>query len=313
MTKRNSRFFIPEDIIFKDDARHRTGFFSNVETWYYDGVFENGYSIVSLVNVIHIGRVGAVLSGIFIYKNGELIKEIRQRYPLRQFYGSEETLLLKINDKEIVKGTVAADGSWNYNIERGDAENGFSLHYTKKMKPFKGRTYLGSWLVIPRFTIKGTLYIDGKEIAVSGEGYHDHNMYPVKSPFVNKGYFFGKIALNDATLVWAQIKKSKKNHEYLVMFAEKESFRSIQPNNIHFSVLEERKDHRKRMPYHCRLVVDDQDLQVDVEFSPVTFHHIGILAANYWRYHVHYKGNITKKKESLVVDTVDIAEYLKFF
>ena len=313
MTNNTIRVFTPEDIDFKDDARHRTGFFSHVETWYYDGVFENGYSIVSLVNVIHIGRFGTVLSGIFIYKDGELIKEIRERYPIKKFYGSEETLQLKINDIEVVKGIVEPDGTWKYNINRGDSENGFNLEYKKTMKPFKGRTYLGKWLVIPRFKIKGTLNVDGKEINVKGSGYHDHNIYPIKAPLVTKGYFFGKISLKDANVVWAEVKKSKSNLEHLVMLTKKDSYKSIHPDNIDFKILNKQKDHRKLMPYDCQLIVDDEDLKMNVKFSPIKYHHIGILAAHYWRYHVNYTGKIEMNQKSIEIDNIDIAEYLKFF
>ena len=158
MIKTEHSVFEPEDIEFIDDARHRKGFFSHVETWYYDAVFENNYSIVSLVNVVHLGRLGTVLSGIFIYKDGELIKNIRQRIPLKYFQGSENNLSLKIKDKEVVKGFIDSDDNWIYNINRGDSNAGFNLELIKQMKPFKGRTYLGNWLVIPRFKINGKLF-----------------------------------------------------------------------------------------------------------------------------------------------------------
>jgi len=315
MAKRsnNIRVFSPEPIIFQDDARHRTGYFSHVETWYYDAVFENGYSIVSLVNIIHIGNIGTVLSGIFIYKDGNLIKKIRTRYPLKNCYGSEETLLLKINHKEIIKGTIESDERWTYRIHRGDEENGFDLHFIKTMKPFKGKTFLGKWLVIPGFSVTGTLFVDGKKMHVSGMGYHDHNMYPLKAPFVTKGYFFGKIPLADAKVIWAQVTKNKHNKETLVLLAKKDSFVSIHPDHITFQIIEEKKVHRKKMPQTCNLIVNDPQLNLDVEFTSQTYHHIGILAAHYYRYHEKYIGTYQLNGETNRIDLIDVAEYLTFF
>ncbi len=305
--------FTPESMVFQDDARHRAGFFSNVETWYYDAVFENGYSIVSLLNVIHIGRIGTVLSGIFIFRDGELIESIRKRYPLRKFYGSEKTPFLKINNQEVLNGRIENEKQWKYRIYRGDTKVGFDLEFIKTMASFKGRTYLGNWMVIPGFSVTGTLFLHGRKIPVKGEGYHDHNFYPIKTPFVTKGYFFGKIHLPQASVIWARVIKNKKNIETLVMLAQKDGYRSIHPKYMHFLINEEQKDHWKKMPYSCQIVIDDPQFQMDVSFQPKTYHYIGILAAHYWRYHEHYTGSYILNNMKEKIDIIDVAEYLKFF
>lgn len=307
------RVFSPQPIKFYDDARHRTGYFSHVETWYYDAVFENGYSIVSLVNVIHLGRIGTVLSGIFIYKDGVLLKHIRKRYPLRSFHGSEETLHIILQGKEIIKGSVTTENNWIYQINRGDQENGFQLKFSKTMEPFKGKTFLGSWLVIPGFSVTGTLTVEGKKMTVKGSGYHDHNIYPLRAPFVTRGYFFGKIPLDNAKVIWAQVQKNKHTAETLVILAENKKFTSIHPDNIQFTVEEQRKDHRKMMPYTNHLKTTDHQLTLDVRFAPESYHHIGILGAHYWRYHVKYKGTYTRENNSSTISDTDVAEYLHFF
>jgi len=46
-----------------------------------------GYSIVSLVNVFHLGIFREVLTSYFIYKDTNLIKNIRERIPKKDFYG----------------------------------------------------------------------------------------------------------------------------------------------------------------------------------------------------------------------------------
>jgi len=54
--------------VLRDDACHRKESFGHVETWYYDdAILSNNYSIVTLINVAHIGIFGIVLTGFFIY------------------------------------------------------------------------------------------------------------------------------------------------------------------------------------------------------------------------------------------------------
>ena len=67
------------------------------------------------------------------------------------------------------------------------------------------------------------------------------------------------------------------------------------------------------MPYQCRLIVNDPEIQLDALFTPETYHHIGILAANYWRYHLRYTGSYQLNEKKVPLDVIDIAEYLKFF
>jgi hypothetical protein len=138
-------------------------------------------------------------------------------------------------------------------------------------------------------------------------------MYPLKAPFVTKGYFFGKIALADAKVIWAQVTKNKHNKETLVLLAKKDSFVSIHPNHITFQIIEEKKVNRKNMPQTCRLIVDDPQLHLDVEFTSQTYHHIGILAAHYYRYHEKYTGTYQLNGETNRIDLIDVAEYLTFF
>ena len=74
--------FKPTDIILKDDASHLKKGFGKIETWYHDAIFENNYSMVSLVNILNIGKIGIVLTGLYVYKNSKPVHIIRKRYPL---------------------------------------------------------------------------------------------------------------------------------------------------------------------------------------------------------------------------------------
>jgi hypothetical protein len=104
-----SKTFILQDITVQDGAFHKKKNFGHVETWYYDAMLDNNYSIVALVNVIHLGLLSRVLTGLFIYKDNKLIKSLRKKTSYRHFHGSEEKPQLMINEKQILNGQINDD------------------------------------------------------------------------------------------------------------------------------------------------------------------------------------------------------------
>lgn len=307
------REFSPNNIVLKDDALHKTRRFANVETWYYDAMFDNNYSMVTLVNIIRISNIGIVLTGLFIYKNAKLIKSKRSRTFFKHFYGSEEKPLIKINDKKIIYGEVDKEtDQWVYHICMGDQSPGVNLNLIKTAKPWMGKTFLGNWLVIPRFKVDGEIFLDGNSVKVSGEGYHDHNIYPLYAPFFNKGYHFGKIRAGEVNVVWARVTRDRNNEEVLVVLNKDQDFISIPSENIEFIIEEKIKNHGKTIPTKYNLKVDNKLLNLNVEIESIDFHHISIPAVNYWRHHVRNKGEIIIDSFSKKIDNIEISEQLKF-
>ena len=310
----NSIGFTPQDIVLRDDALHKTGIFGHVETWYYDAIFDNNYSMVKLVSLFHINNVGFVLTGLFIYKDTILVKGLRRKFPYKCFSGSEEEPLIKINNQQIIKGHIdRSTKRWIYHISKADDKLGIDLEFIKTTKAWKGKTFLGNWLVIPRFTVNGTIFLDGNVINVSGEGYHDHNIYPIYAPFINKGYHFGKIPVDSMIVIWARVMKNRDTEELIVVLNKDQDYILIDPRDVHFTVEAQIKNHGKLMPTTCRLNVQNYLMNADIKIEPVNFHHIGVLAANYWRYHVRNIGKIQVDSVTKKIDTIEITEYLKFF
>ncbi len=293
---------------------HKKGSFGNVETWYYDALFENNYSIVTLVNVIHLGPLTKVLTGLFIYKDNKLIKNVREKISNKHFYGSEKTPYLAIDGKPILTEDVEANSQkWITYITMGDETWGVDLKFTKTAVPFKGRTYLGRWLVIPRFSVKGSLSCDGKTIDVVGGGYHDHNMYPIYAPFVTKGYHFGKIPIDSMNITWANVVKNKRKKQLILVFNKKNEYISIDSSEIQFIIEKEIEDHKKTIPIIWRIAVDNETLQVDVKLESIHHHYVSIPSVHYWRHHVRNTGEIRIDNVFKKIDCVEISEYLKFF
>ena len=314
MIKIRSKVFTPYDIVLRDDALHRKGNFGHVETWYYDALFDNNYSMVMLVNVFHMAKFGIVLTRLFIYKDKKLAGDLRGRIPYKRFYGSEEEPLIKLNDQQIIRGHIdRSTKTWKYQISMGNYKQGIDLELIKTTKAWKGKTFLGDWLVIPRFKVKGVIFLDGERISVSGEGYHDHNNYPVYAPLVNRGYYFGKIPFDSMNITWAKVMKSRSNKQLLIVLNKDDEYISINNEDICFTVEKQVEDHGKLIPKIWRLNVENAFLNLDVRIESLHFHYISFPSVNYWRHHVRNIGEIKIDSFSKRIDTIGISEYLKFF
>lgn len=305
--------FSPQDIVLKDDAMHRKRSFGRVETWYYDAVFNNNYSMAIVVNVVNIGYFSVVLSGLCIYEKAKLIKEIDIRTSNKNFFMSEEIPDVKLNDQQIIKGYVEKDTErWVYNISMKDEKEGIDLEFIKTKRAWKGTTLLGSWLVIPRFKVAGRIFLKGETIKVSGEGYHDHNIYSIFAPILNKGYHFGKFSVDSIDITWANVKKSRNKEQLLVVMNNDQGYISINPENISYTIDKQIEDHGKIIPTKFNIKVETKKLNLDVKIESINFHHISIPTVNYWRYHVRNTGEIQTNSISRKINDIDISEYLKF-
>jgi len=306
--------FKPENIVLKDDALHKNHRFFRIETWYYDAVFENKYSIVSLVNVLSIGDCGIVLTGQFIYKDTKIIYAERKKYPYRKFFGHEDFPLIQVDGKQIIKGMIDKNtGNWIYDISMGNTKHGFDLKFKKTTTPWKGRTYLGNWLVIPRFSVDGMIHLDGKDINVTGNGYHDHNIYPIYAPLFNRGYYFGKLTVDSITITWARVIKNHSKVEDIVVINKDQEYINIDSQDISFTIEKQLRDGTKQIPERVYLEVNNDRIKLNVRMETLSFHHIQIPSLNYWRHHLQNVGEIHIDSFSKKINTTDIAEYMQFF
>lgn len=297
----------------KDDAAHETKGIGHVETWYYDGIFSNGYSVVCLVNIIHLLKTGFVLTGLFIYKDKILVKSIRNRFSYKKLRVSYDKPRIFVDGSELITAKKS-DECWEYFIKLGDRSVGVDLICKNTLKPWKGHHFLGSWLVVPRFDIKGKIFLEDEIINVSGYGYHDHNIYSLFSPFFNRGYDFGKIPFDSSNIVWAEVIRNKNNKENLVVLnTEKEGFVSIPSENILIEPIKSVKNRRKKIPTCYKLNVENNNIVLDVKVESVKFHHLKIPSVNYWRHHVKNTGFIKIGSKTKKIDSFEILEQLRFF
>ena len=305
--------FNPKGIILDDDAVHEPKIFGNVETWYYDAIFDNNYSMACVVNFIQFLKIGVILTGLFIYKDTQLIRWVRDRTTTTYFNGSRERPYIIIGERKIIDGEIAQDSKkWTYHIAMGDEKNNVNLCFIKKMDGWKGNHFLGDWLAVPSLDVQGNIHIDGKEIPVTGHGYHDHNNYPLLTPFFNRGANFGKIAAGSINVVWAQVIRNKNKTENIVMINTAETFQSIQSKDIKLSVEEYVQEHRKIIPTKYLLQVETQDIDINVQIQSKNYHYITIPTVKYWRHHARNSGEIRFGTQLEKVNDISIIDQLSF-
>jgi len=307
--------FHPINISKVDDAVHLKDNFSHVETWYFDGYFDNGFSIVVLINVMHINGFGFVLTGLFIYKDTKLLTAIRKKFPLKAFSGSSENPVISIDNKTIINylGLDEKTNYWSYNISMGDKINGVDLCFIQRNKSWKGKTLLGQWLVVPFFDVTGSIFFEGKKLNVTGVGYHDHNIYPIYAPFLIKGYHFGKIPLGNFNITWANVMSRKGINQPIVVINFDKTYINVDSSNIEFIIEKEIKNNNKIIPEIFKIIINNNHIYLSVKSQMKNIHNIHIPTLNYWRYHVHYLGELKINSKTIDIDINDISELLRFF
>jgi len=229
--------------------------------------------------------------------------------------GSPEIPHITIKGKQVIHLEEIDDTTqhWTYKLSMGDANNSVNLRCKQTTKSWKGTTFLGKWLVVPHFDIEGAIYIDGKQVNVSGTGYHDHNLYPLYAPFKIQGYHFGKFAINSINITWAQVSKKRQHDELLVVVNTDGKYGLINANNIHFNIDKYMNYKGNLIPKNGSLEIQSDALKLQTNMEVVNLHHINMPTLNYWRYHLRYTGTLFYKNKSSSFDVVDISEYMRFF
>lgn len=304
--------FTPHDITLRDDAMHNIKGF-HIETFYFDAMFDNLYSIASTVNVITVGCFRLVLTGMFIYKDSKLIRSRREKILYHHLVGSEQYPYISIHNRDIIRLlTNKNTRPWVYAISMGDNQEGFDLRFLQKTSAWNGKTSLGDWLVLPRFEVQGALHLDGQTIPVQGRGYHDHNIFPFLAPFKIGGWHFGKIVVDAVTIAWARIIKRNSNEQLIAVVNTGQTYMNIPPNDICYTIQKQIRSSGKLIPETYRLTIQSDSLSLDVSMKTLDSHLIRMPLFHYWRSHVHIKGTLQIGSRTKNIDDIEITELLQF-
>jgi len=313
--------FSPEDIGLEDDAFHRAdaSYLSHfTEWWYFDAVFDNGYSAQAGVRIMSLFDQDIVIfSRLDVYKDNRLVSHNYRMYFSEDFYASTSVPWVLINQKEVMRGYIDRDtGNWTYDISFEMGDISADLHFVGCTKGYKGVTPGGEWAVIlPRADVTGELFVEGEEIKVRGVGYHDHNWEVTAEAALNFGWYWGKINTDTYTIVWADILTTWYwNQPLLVINKNNDGYQNIEQDDIHFTVGDLRLTNWMIVPHSFSIVVHTENFSLDVEMQTLGIHYTPILGSimNYWRYHMKCTGFIIVGSRTELIDDVVIAEFLRF-
>ncbi|UCF12454.1 MAG: hypothetical protein JSW06_10530 [Thermoplasmatales archaeon] len=308
--------FSPEDIELKDDAFHGADTLHFTEWWYFDAVFDNGYTAQVGIRVLGVINQGIVSARLDIYKEGELESHELKKYLIWDFYASKDVPLIELKDKQVMDCHInETTGDWVYNLSLELDKSSVELCFVGRTKGWKGSTPGGKWAVIlPRADVSGTIKLKNEEINVSGVGYHDHNWEITIFTGINFGWFWGKVNSNSYTMIWSKIMTTRFWGQPLLVINKKNNgYMNIESGDIQFIAKDIRIEKGMLVPYSFDLKVQKEDVYLKVDIEVIDTHHerwVGII--NYWRYHIKCTGSITIDSQTEIIDDIQLAEYIRF-
>lgn len=307
------------ELTVKDDGFHGSTVPRFTEWWYFDAVFDNGYSIQVSVRFFGITkkRFAIISQRLDIYKNGELVRHNEKYFTPKKFEAQNQYPHVKLDKKQVIAGGLNKDGNLEYRLFFKVKDASADLIFEGCTKGWKGTNPSGdSWAVfLPRAKVKGILKIKNKEISVQGVGYHDHN-WDVTGPVARKnyGWFWGKINSNSFTITWAAIFKNRRLGQPILIINENNGdYTNVNPKEIEFVGSNLNKENGKFIPHYFNLKAKNENVSIDVSMDVKHIHHVRrMLKAHYWRFHVTYRGTITFFGQTENIDGMQMAEFLIF-
>jgi hypothetical protein len=332
--KKKSNYPEAVDIAPHDDAFHGVRSPADVEWWYFDAVFETGYSVHVGVRIFHSGgRSGIVRARFEIYKDGTVETSAVRTALLKDLVISRDVPFIQIDERNTIKfdeERYKKTGEWTYTVSFQIDEHAVDLTFTRITKGWKIETPRNSWAVpLPKASVRGTITIDKKVIPVLGIGYHDHNWdYSLFTTWMrNIGWYWGRIIGDTGNVIWAQtIEKKEKKNTIIVINPESthmddgKEFITIPPDGVSFSVSKFVCDHQRWIPTQFSLDASHKPssgtsgpVEIHLSLSTNEIHHTRILAVHYWRYHVKTNGTISiGSMDETLKDKMQIIELLSF-
>ena len=318
------RGLTPRGITPADDAFHGSERHVAAEWWYFDAVFDNGYSTHVGVKTFSRKKLGLVSPMIEVYREGHLEVKSSSFYPFSRFKTSREKPFVMLNgkpfivfDEEIFKN----EREWVYKVFMEVGECMVDLNFYSLSQGWKIETEGESWTVpLPKSSVEGVIGFNGKKLEVKGVGYHDHNWNYTLLTVMNygRGWYWGRVNGRRFTIVWANILRKNRVWDPLaVVNMEGNGFISINPKCISFETNGFVYNHGRKTPAHFRLKIDDDTGEIpvdaDIMMDAQTVHYDSVaVLLPYFRYHVKTRGFISVGSEKENLDGMQIMESLSF-
>jgi predicted secreted hydrolase len=316
------RFLKAVDIQPIDDSFHGNIKLLDIEWWYFDAVFENGYSVHIGFRIYHIKRFGILQSRIDIYKDGKVIAEELKIDLFSKFVVDTHFPTIKIGGNAVVKFDNDAydlNKEWKYNVKFSINDNAVDLLFTGTTKGWKIETRDTCWAVpLPKAVVTGELTVDGKKLQVKGLGYHDHNWsYSPVTAMNNLGWYWGRISSDTINVTWAKtIQNRTKTDIIAVINKDGGIFYNVDPENVDISTGNYMLNSGGEIPEVFNLKINDETnvkIYCQVKMNTIDTQYTRIFTIKYWRYHVIANGRISIGNYCEdISDKPQIIEFLKF-
>ena len=293
------------DMSLEDDAFH-SDVRLHIETWYFEAIFEDNESIVFMITSISNGSKGILMVGMHFYRDGKILYEGRKIF--NSFFLSSKIPLIIADGKEMMRGYLNEKRKLCYNISFFDNGHGFQLLFENTTKGWRTNERK-LWVAIPNMKVEGKIVM-GKEKEVEGKGYHDHNIFFFLSPFISRGYFDGKIMMNNLSIVWAKLLKSRFSSKNFIVWSA-EDYELIS-KNVSIVGKDYIIEHGKPIPTSFLISVNRKNFSLNVTLKAKAIHFIRLPFVYYWRYHVIAEGEAKIEDKKIVIESFDIMEYMLF-
>lgn len=302
-------WYDPRDATLEDNAYNVTDYLT-LQWWYIDAIFDNNYSIH--IGIMTIGSKvihGFFLFQINIFKNGNLKKKEFRLLPGRFIDAAPSEPLIKILGKEVLRGYIDDEDKMILDISLDIKDLRADLKFTSVTKGWIGHTGLGFWgCPFPKANVTGNITVEGEKIPVNGTGYQEHG-WDIRR--LHKSWHWGKFTSNSTNVIFSQNMKNRWMEDVFLVVVNigEDNYTSIFRENIKLHHEEYVFDHGRFIPKKSIFQIDQDDVQIKVEFELQSIDHRRLLLYNYWRLHVRINGTISVGDISEDIDDIQIMDF----
>jgi hypothetical protein len=202
-----------------DDARHEFQGGENYEWWYMDASFDNGYSFVTAWHFMN-AKISGILMPVRAIQFSVYDPQGKKMAATPAFMADKCNASKTSCD--VTMGNNNLKGNYpRYDVEFHEGNMGCKLTFANLTQGYRnlpdGITYFSreperymGWAVAqPKAKVTGILIVDGKEIPVTGLGYHDHNWGNTMLNDIYSFWHWGRIMSGDYTFIYTVGESSK--------------------------------------------------------------------------------------------------------
>jgi hypothetical protein len=308
-------YFVPVDMSLADDGFH-DGWPVHAETWYFEALFDGGsnMSMVFIVSLLSLpdGCTGVAMAGLHLYQDGRLAA--LERVMTTSYTAASDRPRITLQGETVIEGTVNEAGNLCYRIDFQRNDSGVALQFVNQTQGWMGDLGRGWWLAVPELGVTGTVTVDGATAAVTGTGYHDHNVFSLLSPLLEQGYLDGKMTAEHFSLVWGHIMESRTRTHSFAVVSEHGDYLALGPDAVDISFSSYVWDNGSRIPTVCTIIVHDEadGLAGRIWMNATAVHHIRLPLLRYWRLHVDVEGWLSSPSHHAAIGEQGMMEYMRY-